>query len=103
MKAINYSNRKVFSINTDKPKGEGVLVNISSVGICGTDLHLLESGAHSPHIAGHEISGITSDGQHVSIEPVIRCGECDCCAWDIFQRITCRSPQAICGRGFYCF
>ena len=79
MKAVNYSNQKVFSINTDKPTGEGVLVNISSVGICGTDLHLLESGAHSPHIAGHEISGITSDGQHVAIEPVIRCGECNCC------------------------
>ena len=95
MKAINYSNRKVFSINTDKPEGEGVLVNISSVGICGTDLHLLESGAHSPHIAGHEISGITSDGQHVSIEPVIRCGECDCCRRGDYQ--LCQGESAVLG------
>ena len=55
MRAVSYSEGKVFTTNIEQPKGEGVLVNISSDGICGSDLHLLKDGAHSPHVAGHEI------------------------------------------------
>ena len=55
MRAVFYSEGKVFTTNIEQPKGEGVLVNISSDGICGSDLQLLKAGAHSPHVAGHEI------------------------------------------------
>ena len=57
MKAVSYADGKVKTSNIKKPIGDGVVVNVSSAGICGSDLHLLNSGAHSPHIAGHEISG----------------------------------------------
>ncbi len=79
MKAVSYSEGKVFTSNLDYPSGEGVLVNIESAGICGSDLHLLNSGAHSPHVAGHEIAGITSNGTHVAIEPIISCQKCSSC------------------------
>ena len=52
---------------------------IASAGICGSDLHLLKAGSHSPHIAGHEISGITENGKNVAIEPIIPCGDCTNC------------------------
>ena len=71
MKAVSYSDGKVFTSNIDFPSGEGILVDVASAGICGSDLHILNSGAHSPHVAGHEIAGITSDGTHVAIEPII--------------------------------
>ena len=79
MKAISYADGKVKTSNIKKPIGDGVVVNVSSAGICGSDLHLLNSGAHSPHIAGHEISGITENGKHVAIEPIIPCSKCDDC------------------------
>ena len=40
-------------------------------------MHLLHSGLHLPHIAGHEISG--QDGTPVAIEPLKYCGSCDEC------------------------
>jgi|TARA_B110000438_G_scaffold137606_2_gene132923 threonine dehydrogenase-like Zn-dependent dehydrogenase len=79
MRAVSYSNGKVSTSLVENPSGEGVLVNISSAGICGSDLHLLSAGVHSPHVAGHEISGITSDGTSVAIEPIITCNTCGSC------------------------
>ena len=79
MKAVSYADGKVKTSVIKKPIGDGVIVNVSSAGICGSDLHLLESGAHSPHVAGHEISGITENGKHVAIEPIIPCSKCDNC------------------------
>ena len=79
MRAVSYSEGKVSTTNVEQPEGEGVLVNISSAGICGSDLHLLNAGAHSPHVAGHEIAGITPNGTPVAIEPIISCQLCDNC------------------------
>ena len=79
MKAVSYADGKVKTSEIQKPSGEGVLVDIQSAGICGSDLHLLEAGAHSPHVAGHEISGITKNGKHVAIEPIIPCSDCEHC------------------------
>ena len=79
MRAVSYSEGKVFTANIEPPKGEGVLVNISSAGICGSDLHLLNAGVHAPHVAGHEIAGVTSNGTPVAIEPIISCRKCNSC------------------------
>ena len=79
MRAVSYSDGKVFTTEVESPQGEGILVNISSAGICGSDLHLLNAGAHSPHVAGHEIAGMTSNGTPVAIEPIISCGSCLSC------------------------
>ena len=74
MKAVNYSEGKVNLINAPKPIGEGVLVKINSCGICGTDIHMLDSNGHFPHIAGHEMTGNLTDGTLVAIEPLKYCG-----------------------------
>ena len=45
MKAVSYAQGKVnFNANAPTPRGHGVLVDIVSAGICGSDLHLLHSG-----------------------------------------------------------
>ena len=79
MKAVNYSEGKVNLINAPKPTGEGVLVKINSCGICGTDIHMLDSNGHFPHIAGHEMTGNLTDGTLVAIEPLKYCGQCNVC------------------------
>ena len=41
MKAVSYADVKVKTSDIPEPNGEGVLVQIASAGICGSDLHLL--------------------------------------------------------------
>ena len=79
MKAVNYSEGRVNVIDTPKPTGEGILVNISSCGICGTDMDMLNNKGHFSHIAGHEMSGRLTDGTLVAIEPLDYCGGCSEC------------------------
>ncbi|EMA27646.1 NAD(P)-dependent alcohol dehydrogenase [Haloarcula japonica] len=75
-----------------------VLVRISRVGICGSDLHYYQHGENSgnvvdfPHVLGHESSGtvveVGSDvstisvSDRVAIEPGIPCGDCSYCNGD---------------------
>ena len=54
-----------------------VLVDVSSVGICGSDLHLLQMGPR-PVTFGHEVGG-TVDGRAVAVCPVRYCGRCRSC------------------------
>ena len=72
------------------PKG-WALVDVSHVGICGTDYHIYE-GKHPflayPRIMGHEVSGTVvtvngdadvSIGQSVIVNPYLSCGKCRTC------------------------
>ena len=81
--------------------GEGdVLVEILSVGICGSDLHMYATGMiggielQEPAILGHEFSarilevgaGAVDEhgnpllpGMRVAVEPHVACGQCECC------------------------
>lgn len=79
MKAVRVQNGQPTLVTVDSPKGEGVLVNIASASICGSDLHLIERGAVEGRIIGHEFAGTTSDGTAVAIEPTIGCGACSYC------------------------
>jgi threonine dehydrogenase-like Zn-dependent dehydrogenase len=79
VRGVSYADGQVKTSTLDSPKGEGVLVDVISAGICGSDLHLLNGGTHSPHVAGHEISGMTSSGIPVAIEPIISCKICESC------------------------
>lgn len=76
------------------PGAEWALVDISHVGICGTDYHIFE-GKHPylayPRIMGHELSGTISAvgegvalkaGQRVVINPYLACGTCIACRHD---------------------
>jgi 2-desacetyl-2-hydroxyethyl bacteriochlorophyllide A dehydrogenase len=56
------------------------------VGICGTDLHLVE-GTHPlrpyPRVLGHEMLGVATSGpltgRDVVVDPLVSCGECVAC------------------------
>jgi threonine dehydrogenase-like Zn-dependent dehydrogenase len=89
MKAVNYSDGKVIVVDVPPPTGPGVRVKITSVGICGSDLAMLDSGFDIAGIPGHEMAGVLADGTPVAIEPVIPCGTCEFCRAGEYQ--VCRS------------
>ena len=67
-----------------------VLVRVTAVGICGSDLHWYDESAIGdavltrPLVLGHEAAGVIVDGpragQRVALDPQIPCGACDTCA-----------------------
>lgn len=74
------------------PGPREVLVRVAAVGLCGTDLHVLEGEFEPtvfPIIPGHETSGVVEavgegvsefePGQRVSVDPTLTCGECSFC------------------------
>ncbi len=72
-----------------------VLVEVRSVGVCGSDVHYYEHGrigpfvVEQPLVLGHEVSGVVADrgsraakhplGRRVALEPGIPCGRCTEC------------------------
>jgi len=75
------------------PGPRDVLVRVEAVGLCGTDIHVLEgefAPTHYPIIPGHETSGVVeavgghvsevSVGDRVSVDPTLTCGECAYCS-----------------------
>lgn len=66
------------------------LVRITSVGLCGSDLHWFAAGAigdaaiDEPLVLGHEMAGIVVDGRlagrSVGLDPALPCGTCRECA-----------------------
>ena len=74
-------------------KSNEVVVEIRSVGICGSDVHYYEHGrigehvVRAPMVLGHESSGVVVDpgdsglpaGQRVAVEPGVPCGHCEQC------------------------
>ncbi len=79
MLAVTSSNGKVSVVDRDVPGGEGELITVTSSGICGSDLHMIESGM-SGVVLGHEFGGFTSDGQLVAVRPTGACGSCTHCS-----------------------
>lgn len=73
------------------PASREVIIEIAAVGICGTDLHILEGefAPTLPIIPGHEMSGTVvaigkdvteiKNGDLVAIDPSLHCGECFYC------------------------
>jgi L-iditol 2-dehydrogenase len=65
------------------------LVEVTSVGLCGSDLHWFTEGAigdavlSRPLVLGHEMAGVVRggpvDGTRVAIDPAIPCGHCEQC------------------------
>ncbi|MBA3738299.1 MAG: alcohol dehydrogenase catalytic domain-containing protein, partial [Actinobacteria bacterium] len=68
--------------------GEGV-VRVTTVGLCGSDLHWYEdgrvgaTGLSDPLVLGHEAAGVVESGPRrgtrVAIEPAAPCGACATC------------------------
>jgi len=74
------------------PGPHQVLVKVGGAGICGTDIHLLHSGAlwqHTGITLGHEGAGWVAEvgggvaqfvpGDPVLVQPIAGCGICRCC------------------------
>ncbi len=64
-------------VEVPEPDGDGVLVEVVSAGICGSDLHM--AGFGLPTTFGHEVAGRTADGTAVTVRPTRTCGACDRC------------------------
>ena len=79
-----------------EPAADEVLVEVRSVGVCGSDTHYFEHGrigrfaVEQPLVLGHESSGVVVAvgsgvdpervGQRVSLEPGVPCRACEQCA-----------------------
>ena len=84
-----------------------VLLKITRVGICGSDIHYYTQGrigdqiVRFPYSIGHECSAIVTDvgkqvtrfrlGDLVVVDPSVSCGICDQCLLGYFH--TCRKVQ----------
>jgi L-iditol 2-dehydrogenase len=71
-----------------------VLVQVATVGVCGSDMHYYDAGRNGqnllrqPTVLGHEASGVVvaagptagvQVGTRVAIEPAVGCGRCATC------------------------
>ena len=93
-----------------EPKPGWVRIKVSSVGICGTDLHFYRGSFPSPKglLPGHEIGGVIdavgdsvalSPGTPVAVEPLVACGECYHCRSGDYNRCAKRMLLGVQGRG----
>jgi 2-desacetyl-2-hydroxyethyl bacteriochlorophyllide A dehydrogenase len=96
MRAIVFSGPGQFSLEDvpdPTPGPRDVVVRVEAVGICGTDIHVLDgefAPTVFPIIPGHETSGVVeavgeevtelAAGDHVSVDPTLTCGECSFCS-----------------------
>ena len=85
--------QKLEWVERDIPQpGKGELqIKLEYVGVCGSDLHFYQEGQlanwtlDGPLALGHEPGGVVSavgegvEGDKVSIEPAVPCGECEDC------------------------
>lgn len=89
MKALVYTDKESITFRDEPkpvPKDGEALVEISAVGICGSDMHAYHG--HDPRrvpplILGHEACGLVKNGRYkgkrVVLNPLISCGECQDC------------------------
>ncbi|MEL6234689.1 MAG: alcohol dehydrogenase catalytic domain-containing protein, partial [Pseudomonadota bacterium] len=86
MKALVYTGPKAMQ-HRDAPDpvaGPGEhLIRIDAVGICGSDMHAYlghDDRRPAPLILGHEAAGVIEgglrDGERVTINPLVTCGQC---------------------------
>ncbi len=98
MRAVYLTEKKVLvekDIPKPVPKDNEVLIQVKSVGVCGSDVHYWEHGqigkfvVEQPMILGHEMSGVVAGlgknvanfkvGDRVIVEPGTPCYHCDYC------------------------
>ena len=96
MRAVVFAaeNQLTIEDQPDPIPGDGeVLIETAAVGICGTDIHVLEgefAGTRFPLVPGHEATGTVvalgpgrvgslAVGDHVAVNPSTTCTECEFC------------------------
>ncbi len=85
---------RVAPFNLREGREGEVLLEVASVGVCGSDLHYYKDGGigsaviQSPFVPGHEFGGRLCDdvedrglrrGQLVAVDPAKSCGHCEWC------------------------
>ena len=67
------------------PGPDEALVRVTSVGLCGSDLHWFRQAGigdarlERPLVLGHEFAGLTEDGRRVAVDPAVPCEACEYC------------------------
>ncbi len=71
------------------PSAGEVLLRVTAVGVCGSDLHwyneagIGDARLHHPLVLGHEFAAVIADGarkgQRVAVDPALPCGQCEWC------------------------
>jgi threonine dehydrogenase-like Zn-dependent dehydrogenase len=84
MLAVTASQGVITVIEKEAPEGVGELITVTSSGICGSDLHMIEAGL-SGVVLGHEFGGLTTAGQLVAVRPTGECGTCVQCTTGFSQ------------------
>ena len=90
MRAVRSVHGEPTLVDVDEPAGDWPVLDVSAVGICGSDLALLSWSL--PATIGHEFAG-TIDGTAYCVEPTMRCGTCDQCLIGAPQR--CRNQRLL--------
>lgn len=78
MRAVIAEQQDIKVIERDLPDGDGELIRVTSSGICGSDLHMIENGLVRV-VLGHEFGGYTTDGRLVAVRPTGACNTCALC------------------------
>jgi 2-desacetyl-2-hydroxyethyl bacteriochlorophyllide A dehydrogenase len=78
MLAVTSHQGKIQVIEREIPDQDGELIQVTSSGICGSDLHMVEMGVQGV-VLGHEFGGYTTDGRLVAVRPTGECGHCPSC------------------------
>jgi L-iditol 2-dehydrogenase len=87
-----YGRLEITDIPTPQPGPDDVLVKVEACGICGSDVHGYDGGSGRrlpPIVMGHEAAGTVAmigakvadlrEGDPVTFDSTIYCGECDYC------------------------
>ena len=86
MRAVRSEKGVASLIDVPPPEGDGVLIRVASVGICGSDLHQYRGNPgprRPPLLLGHEavVTVAGRPGRFV-LYPLVSCGECEACVRD---------------------
>lgn len=79
MRAVYFNDGEIELQEVQELPDEGKRVHVRSIGICGSDLHLLEMKFPLKCVIGHEVAGVLDDGTPVAVEPMVPCNECVHC------------------------
>lgn len=89
MRAVRAGKEGIFVADVPTADGPGARVQVTSAGICGSDLHAYATGAISVTL-GHEFGGYLDDGTLVAVQPNVPCGQCSFCV---------RGADQLCSQG----
>ncbi|GLZ11707.1 alcohol dehydrogenase [Actinomadura sp. NBRC 104425] len=101
-------NAELTRVPDPVPGPDDVVVAPAAVGICGTDLHLVEGSyatGRYPVVPGHEFAGTVtavganvrgiSPGDLVGVDPNVNCGDCRWCRIKAYNLCTSLAPIGV--------